>query len=103
QRSDARSVLCSLGSVLYALCTGHSPFRASTVMAVLKRVCEDTPRSIRDINPDIPRWLEALIARLLAKDPAARFATAQEVAALLSRGLRQVEAGGAGAPPGMAV
>src|SRR5262245_14444535 len=93
QKVDHRSDLFSLGSVLYAVCTGHSPFRADTAMAVLRRVCDDTPRPIRDSNPDVPEWLEALIARLLAKDPAARFATAQEVAALLSRGLTQVQAG----------
>jgi WD40 repeat protein len=93
QKVDHRSDLFSLGSVLYAVCTGHPPFRADTAMAVLRRVCDDTPRPIRDSNPDVPEWLEALIARLLAKDPAARFATAQEVATLLSRGLTQVQAG----------
>src|SRR5262245_4654702 len=93
RKVDHRSDLFSLGSVLYAVCTGHAPFRADTAPAVLRRVCDDTPRPIRDSNPDVPEWLEALIARLLAKDPTARFATAQEVAALLSRGLKQVQAG----------
>src|SRR5262245_39137269 len=103
QKVDHRSDLFSLGTVLYTLCTGHPPFRASTVMAVLKRVCEDAPRSIREVNPDIPEWLEALIARLLAKGPAARFATAQEVAALLSRGLTRVQAGAEVAAPRLPV
>src|SRR5881397_453354 len=44
---DHRSDLFSLGSVLYALCTGHPPFRASTTMAVLRRVTDYTPRPIR--------------------------------------------------------
>jgi serine/threonine protein kinase len=42
-----RSDLFSLGSVLYALCTGRPPFRADTSMAVLKRVCEEAPAPIR--------------------------------------------------------
>ena len=70
---DHRADLFSLGSVLYAMCTGRPPFRADNALAVLRRVCEDTPRPIREINPDIPDWLAAIIAKLLAKDPAERF------------------------------
>src|SRR5271157_3429857 len=84
---DARSDLFSLGAVLYAMAGGRSPFRADSAMAVLKRVCDDRHRSIRELNPDIPDWLEAVIDRLLAKDPADRFQTAAEVADLLERGL----------------
>lgn len=88
---DQRSDLFSLGSVLYALCTGHAPFRASTSMAVLKRVCDDAPRPIREINPEIPEWLEAIVAKLHAKDPAERFQSAAEVADLLSRHLAHLQ------------
>jgi serine/threonine protein kinase len=94
ERVDFRSDLFSLGSVLYTLCAGHPPFRAETTLAVLKRVCEDTPRSLRDVNPDIPEWLQALIAKLQAKKPADRFASAAEVAALLSRRLAQLQSNG---------
>jgi serine/threonine protein kinase len=95
ERVDHRSDLFSLGSVLYTLCAGHPAFRSDTALAVLKRVCEDTPRSLREINPATPEWLEAIIARLHSKDPAARFGTAQEVARLLSDGLAQVQTGAA--------
>jgi WD40 repeat protein len=88
---DARADLFSLGSVLYAMCTGHSPFRAETMMAVLRRVSDDDPRPIRAINPDIPDWFEAVVAKLLAKDPDARFQSAAEVAELLTRCLAYVE------------
>lgn len=73
------------------MCTGHSPFRAETVMAVLRRVSDHDPRPIREINPDIPDWLEAIVTKLLAKDPAARFQSAAEVADLLTRCLAYVE------------
>jgi eukaryotic-like serine/threonine-protein kinase len=82
---DHRSDLFSLGTVLYTLCAGRSPFRAETTLAVLRRVCEDTPRPLREINPEIPAWLEAVIARLHAKAPAERLQTAAEVAEALGR------------------
>ncbi len=88
---DARSDLFSLGAVLYAMAGGRPPFRADSAMAVLKRVCDDRQRSIRELNSDIPDWLEAVIDRLLAKDPADRFQTAAEVADLLERGLAHVQ------------
>lgn len=76
---------------MYAMCTGHSPFRARTTMAVLKRVCDDSPRSLRAINPDIPEWLCAIIDKLLAKKPEDRFQSATEVSELLSRWLAHVQ------------
>jgi serine/threonine protein kinase/tetratricopeptide (TPR) repeat protein len=88
---DHRSDLFSLGSVLYAMCTGRPPFRASGTMAVLKRVCEDTPRPIWEINPDIPEWLCDIIAKLHAKKPADRFQAATEVADLLNRHLAHLQ------------
>jgi hypothetical protein len=88
---DARADLFSLGSVMYAMCTGRSPFRASGSMAVLKRVCEEQPTPIRECNPEVPEWLTRIIERLHAKDPADRFQSAAEVAELLSRHLAHVQ------------
>ncbi len=88
---DERSDLFSLGSVLYAMCTGRSPFRAETTMASLKRVCEDTPRPIRQINPDVPEWLVVITDRLLEKDPDDRFQSAEEVCHLLAECLAHVQ------------
>jgi WD40 repeat protein/serine/threonine protein kinase len=90
---DPRSDLFSLGSVLYALCAGHSPFRANSTMAVLRRVCDETPQPIREINGDIPEWLAAIIARLHAKKPADRFVSARELADLLASHLAALQAG----------
>src|SRR5262249_41972560 len=99
KRVDARSDLFSLGSVLYAMCTGRSPFRASTGMAVLKRVCEDAPTPIREVNPEVPDWLAGVIAKLHAKDPADRFQTAAEIAELLGAYLAHVQHPSAVPPP----
>ena len=88
---DQRADLFSLGSVLYVMCTGRPPFRASTTLAVLKRVAEDTPRPIREIIPEVPEWLCTIIAHLHAKDPADRFASAQEVADLLKAHLAALQ------------
>jgi serine/threonine protein kinase len=88
---DQRTDLFSLGSVLYAMCTGRPPFRADSSVAVLKRVCEDTPSLIHETNPDIPAWLIALIAKLHAKDPADRYQAAAEVADLLGRHLAHLQ------------
>jgi hypothetical protein len=79
--------------VLYALCTGRPPFRAPTPLAVLKRVCEETPRPIREVNPELPAWLGELLTRLHAKAPADRFASAREVADLLARRLADLQHG----------
>jgi WD40 repeat protein/serine/threonine protein kinase len=88
---DPRADLFSLGSVLYALCTGREPFPAGTPIAVLRQVCEATPRPIRELNPAVPVWLAAIVERLHAKRPADRFATAAEVAELLRYNLAHPE------------
>src|SRR5207302_1740076 len=81
----------SLGSVLYAMCTGRPPFRASGSLAVLKRVSEDAPRPVREINPEVPGWLAKVIEKLHAKDPANRFPSAAEVAEVLGQQLAHLQ------------
>jgi serine/threonine protein kinase len=83
EQVDHRADLFSLGSVLYACCTGAPPFRGSTALAVLRHVSEQAPVPLRVLNREVPAWLEALVARLLAKDPAERIQSAAQVAALL--------------------
>ena len=90
---DHRSDLFSLGSVLYFMCAGHPPFRASSTPAVLRRVCDERPRPLREVNPDVPVWLAAIIERLHAKDPAGRFQSAAEVAETLGRYLAALQRG----------
>ena len=88
---DQRSDLFSLGSVLYAMCTGRSPFRAETSYGVLRRITDEEPRPIREINPDVPQWLCRIIARLMSKQPDDRFESASEVAELLEECLAHVQ------------
>jgi serine/threonine protein kinase len=87
---DHRADLFSLGSVLYAMCTGRPPFRADNMLAVLRSVADDTPAPVNEINPAIPDWLLAIIDRLHRKDPGERFQTAGEVAEMLRQGLAHV-------------
>jgi serine/threonine protein kinase len=88
---DHRADLFSLGSTLYTMCTAHPPFRAESALAVLRRVCEDAPRPIRQVNPEIPNWLTGIIEKLHAKEPADRFQTAHEVADLLGKCLAHIQ------------
>jgi serine/threonine protein kinase len=92
---DCRADLFSLGSVLYELCAGRPAFRAPTTVAVIRRVCDDAPRPLREVNPDIPEPLCRLIDRLHAKNPADRPASAQEVADLLAGLLADLQHPGA--------
>jgi serine/threonine protein kinase len=91
ESADARSDLFSLGSVMYTLCTGRPPFRAETGLGILRRISDNEPRAIREVNPAIPEWLAAIVARLHAKSPADRFASADQVAALLEACLAHVQ------------
>jgi serine/threonine protein kinase len=91
---DARVDLFSLGSVLYELCTGRPAFRAETTVAVIRRVCDEMPRPIHALNPDIPEPLYRLIERLHAKRPADRPTSAKEVADGLRRLLAEQIGGG---------
>jgi serine/threonine protein kinase len=81
---DHRADLFSLGSVLYAMLTGRPPFRASSTLAVLKRVSEDDPRPIREVIPEVPEWLCRIVDKLHAKNPTARYQSAREVADILA-------------------
>ncbi|MEZ6138393.1 MAG: serine/threonine-protein kinase [Pirellulaceae bacterium] len=88
---DHRSDLFSLGSVLYAMCTGHAPFRAESSYSILRLITDKEPRAIREINPDVPKWLCSIISKLMAKRANDRFVSAKEVAELLEDCLAHVQ------------
>lgn len=88
---DHRADLFSLGSTLYAMCAGHAAFRAESPLAVLRRVVEDHPRPLREVNVAVPVWLDAIVVKLLAKDAGERYQTAAEVADILERCLAHMQ------------
>ena len=95
---DGRADLFALGAVLHASLTGHSPFRAATLYEALRKAVEETPAPLTDSNPAVPAWLSAFCAKLLAKDPAGRFASAGDVAARLAAELNHLERPGGPVP-----
>lgn len=84
---DARSDIFSFGAMLYALCTGHPPFRAETPYGVIRRLCEEDPRSIQQYNPSIPFWFSGIVSQMMQKDMNRRIPTAKELLDIFTVGL----------------
>ena len=85
----ARSDLYSIGIVLYELLTGRVPFEAEAAVTIALKQVSEAPVSPSEINPAVTVELEAVVLRALEKDPADRFADADEfIAALAAAGSR---------------
>jgi len=86
-----RSDLYSLGVVLYEALTGGLPFEAEDAADLRARHAARPPPRPRDANPEVPEALDALVARLLAKDPEDRFRSAAELVEELRRVRNRLE------------
>lgn len=80
QAVDGRSDLYALGVMLYEMLTGHVPFDADSAVGIVMRHINDPVPAVSDSRPGLPSALDPLLARAMAKDPAARFQSAQEMA-----------------------
>jgi len=83
---DARSDLFSLGCVLYQCLTGHRPFTGKSLAENISEVHLLTPPAPSKLNPLVPKYLDEITAKLLAKEPAARFQTARDLLVALDAG-----------------
>jgi serine/threonine-protein kinase len=74
---DHRSDLYALGATLYRLLCGHTPFEGASTREILRALQSEEPQPLGERVPDLPGDLAAIVMRLLAKDPAERFPTAE--------------------------
>ncbi len=79
KETDGRGDIFSLGVVFYETLTGRNPFMADSFVATSQRILGETPPPMRTINPVVPEELERIVAKMLAKDPAERYATAADL------------------------
>ena len=83
--ASPRSDLYCLGVLLYEMLTGEQPYTADNPIAVSMKHVTEAPRAPREVNPEVPEGMNALVLKLLAKDPQDRYANAAELSGDLRR------------------
>ena len=91
READQRSDLFSIGVIAYELATGQNPFgtEGSHPTSVIYRIVHEQPQDPRWVDPNLPDWLCAIIARAIAKDPNERYQSADEMREDLERSAYQ--------------
>jgi len=90
---DQTSDLYAVGVVLYELLTGQVPFTGDTPLEIAMKHLSEVPKPPSELRPEVPHDLDLVVLRALAKDPADRYQTAEEMDADLDRVLKGLPVG----------
>src|SRR5262249_37136579 len=85
EQIDERTDVYGLGAMLYEILTGQPPFTGASSLEVLQQAIRANPAAPRELWPEVPRALEEACLKAVAKDPAQRYARAEELAQEVQR------------------
>lgn len=93
EKVDHRTDLYALGAVVYAMAAGEPPHRGQSMAEVLHGIVHSAPDRLAEQNRSVPRWLDRIVQRLMAKRPGDRLESAEEAERLFRERLSEVQRG----------